>query len=325
MSFEWTQINDPGQLIEVSLSEGWGDGLPLITPTNDLVHAMVKSTNQDLEETLGKVPPKQKSLNIKTAATFSVAAGCQPNHFPVVVGACQAVLDPNFGLHTVQTTTSPCAVLIIASGPVAENAGINSGAGCLGPGFRANSTIGRAVRLILQSTGGAQPGVVDRATHGHSGKFTYCLAENQQETPWESLATRRKLETHKSIVTVFAGEAPLNVQEHSASSANEILDALSNVTSGIVPLIHTHESDTLFILCPEHATLLADSGLDARQVAKELFRRIVRLSPQTSPAFCSPENILILVAGGAGKHSLWIPSFGHSRAVSRPLTIHESL
>ncbi len=334
MNFEWTKIGDAHRLIEASLREGWGDGLPLIRPSDQSVSAMAEAVAQGPDEIIGQVPPRQRELSMKTAATFSVAAGCQPKHFPVVLGACQAMLDPSFGLHAVQTTTSPCAVLIIVSGPVTEDVAINSGAGCLGPGCRANATIGRAVRLILQAAGGAQPGLVDRATHGHPGKFTYCLAENQRETPWEPMAVRRNLGASESIVTVFAGEAPLNVQEHHASSAEEILDALSSVTTGVVPLMHTHESDTLFVLCPEHAALLSEAGFDGHRVAAELFRRITRPSSRTAgesaeaatnfqssqhPAFQSPHNVLVLVAGGAGKHSLWIPSFGHSRAVSRTM------
>ncbi|HXG16910.1 MAG TPA: UGSC family (seleno)protein, partial [Calidithermus sp.] len=267
-------------------------------------------------------------------------AGAGPEHLPVIVAAVRAVADPRFNLAAVQTTTHPCTPLVIVNGPVARRLEIHGGAGALGSGFRPNAVIGRAVRLVLQNVGGAGPGTVDRATLGHPGKFAYCLAENEAASPWEPLHVERGFAPEDSTVTVVAAEAPHNVNDHGSTSAEALLAALAgtaatpgnnNVYLGGEPLV---------LLSPEHAATVAASGWSKRDLKRAFWERarvpLEAFSPENLARFAaidparfgdpapgfraalagSPDDILVVVAGGPGKHSAIVPTFGATRAVT---------
>jgi len=267
-------------------------------------------------------------------------AGAGPEHLPLIVAAVRAVADPRFNLEAVQTTTHPCTPLLIVNGPIARRLGIHGGANALGQGSRANAVVGRAVRLVLQNVGGALPGRTDRATLGHSGKFTYCLAENEAASPWEPLHVERGFRADDSTVTVCASEAPHNVNDHGSTSAEGLLAALAgtaatpghnNIYLGGEPLV---------LLGPEHAATIAGSGWSKADLKRALWRdarvrlgvfsrenleRFAVIDPatftgrspeETVPIARSPEDVMVVVAGGPGKHSAIVPTFGATRSVT---------
>jgi len=325
---------------EFALGEGWGDGLPVLPPTPERVERILGRQGAKRETSVATLAPEQGVATLGVIAINAALAGAGPEHLPVIVAALRAVADPAFNLNAVQTTTHPCTPLVIVNGPIARRLGINAAANALGQGHRANAVIGRAVRLVLQNVGGARPGETDRATLGHPGKYTYCLAENEAESPWESLAVERGFGKDESCVTVAGSEAPLNVNDHGSTAA----DALLLAFVGTVAATGTNNiylgGEPLVILGPEHARTFAGSGWSKRDLKRRLWEgarvRLDRFSRENLARFAvidperfggrpgdaevavakRPEDIMVIVAGGPGKHSAFVPTFGATRSVT---------
>jgi hypothetical protein len=262
-------------------------------------------------------------------------AGCRPEYFPIVVTAVEAVLQPEFNLFAVQATTHPCAPLVIVNGPAAAELGINSRYGAFGPGTRANATIGRAVRLILLNVGGAAPGVLDRSTQGQPSKYTFCVAENEAESPWEPLHVERGFEPWRSTVTVVGAENPHNINDHVSSSGAGILATLAGSMSDMGSNNAYLYGEPVLALGPEHAAILAADRHDKASIRQFVFEHARvpaelwaqggmaggsdRFAGESGrPIIARPEDLIVVVVGGFGRHSSWLPTFGGStRSVTR--------
>lgn len=181
LSEDMEEIND------LLYERNWTDGLPVIPPTESRVKRMLEGVNKEPDEVIAFLPPLQGEATVAKIAVNAVMAGCKPEYMPILIAAIQAMSEPILNLGALQTTTNPCAPLMMINGPIRNDVGLNSCAGVLGPGVRANATLGRAVRLILLNIGGARPGGLDKATQGQPGKYTFCIAENEEENPWEPL------------------------------------------------------------------------------------------------------------------------------------------
>jgi hypothetical protein len=321
----------------------WCDGLPIVPPTPERVEAMLAGARADGAESLGLMPPLWRECTLERLAVNAVMAGCEPTAFPVIVAAVQAMLDPMFNLYGVQATTHPVAPLVIVNGPAASAAGLHAGAGCFGPGFRANATIGRAIRLVLMNVGGAWPGRHDMATQGSPAKFSFAVAEREDASPWEPLAASLGFRAGESVVTVFGGEAPHNVNDHVSTTATGILNNVSDVATTLGSNVgwYLAQSQLLVVLGPEHAATVAGDGFARADVQRFVFEHArmplgrLRLGGMWGihdwplwmqnvtddsvllPQVPSPEDVLVMVAGGAGKHSAVVPNCTFSRAVSR--------
>jgi hypothetical protein len=269
-----------------------------------------------------------------------VMAGCLPEHFPVIAAAVEAMLDPDFNLYGVQATTHPVAPLVIVSGAYGRRIGLHAGSGCFGPGFRANATIGRAVRLVLMNVGGAWPGRHDMATQGSPAKFSYCIAEHEEASPWGPLAAG-------DVVTVYGGEAPHNVNDHCSTTGSGILTTVAHtaVTLGSNVGWYFSQSQLLIVLGPEHAATMAADGLTRADVQRFVYEHArlplgtlklggmwgmqdwpawmmaIRDDEARPPRVPSPDDVFVIVAGGPGKHSSVVPNCCFSRAVSRPISV----
>ncbi|HEY2790222.1 MAG TPA: TlpA disulfide reductase family protein, partial [Gaiellales bacterium] len=200
--------DDPEAMYEL----GWTDGLPTVAPTPERVAAML--AGRDPRLSLGPVPPGMGEATLERVAACAVLAGCRPEHFAVVAAAAEAMLRPEFNLHGQAVTTQPAGQIAVVNGSVRRAAGLNSGMGALGPGARANLTIGRALRLLVALTGEGMPGRLDRSTLGQPGKVGVCLAEDEERSPWPPLHVERGFAPGASAVTLFAGDAPLSISEH---------------------------------------------------------------------------------------------------------------
>jgi hypothetical protein len=318
---------------------GWGDGLPLIPPTPKRVEACVRAAGRPASEVVAALPPTWAEATVEKVAVNAVMAGCRPEHLPVVLAAIRAAAQEPFNLYAVQTTTHPCAVLVIVSGPIADGLGMNAGYGAFGPGNRANATIGRAVRLVLMNVGGARPGTLDRATQGTPAKYTYCVAENDADSPWEPLRVALGYGAGDSIVTVVAGEAPHNVNDHGSSTAESLLRQITGTLANPGSNNAYMQGDSYLFLGPEHARQLAAEGLDRAAVQRLVFEgariprerfgpgQLARIEevlsagqkPMTRETLWignGPEDVRVLVTGGDGRHSCWVPTFGMTRSCS---------
>ena len=319
---------------ELYLERGWSDGLPIVPPTPERVRAMLAGGGFDAEQVIAELPPNWGAATVERLAINAVMAGCRPEYLPVIIAAVDAMSDPAFNLYAVQATTHPCAPLLIVNGPIVERLGLNGGSGAYGPGWRANATIGRAVRLALLNIGGAYPGAGDMSTQGAPSKYTYCVAENAAESPWPPLHTTRGFRREQSAVTVLAGEPPHNINDHTGRSAEEILTIIAGAMAVTGANNAYTGGETLLALGPEHAATIAKDGLGRREVAEWLQRRALiplerytedtmlerfgRIPEAPVPMVNAPEDLTIIVLGGPGKHSSWVPTFGGTtRSVTR--------
>ena len=325
------------------MSEGWSDGLPVLPPTRERVDRMLGALAARRAEIVATLAPLDGRATLEAIAINAALAGAEPAHLPVIVAAVRALADPRFNLNAVQTTTHPCTPLVIVNGPLAIRLGIAGGANALGNGHRANAVIGRAVRLVAQNVGGARPGLEDRATLGHPGKFSYCLAENETASPWAPLSVERGFPPSTSTVTVVGAEAPHNVNDHGSTTAEALLRALAGTAATTGSNNIYLGGEPVVVLGPEHAHTIASSGWAKADFKRRLWERArVRLDrfsaenlarfaviaperfvgrpPDADVPWCvAPDDLVVIVAGGPGKHSSVIPTFGATRAVTVPI------
>ncbi len=317
---------------------GWTDGLPIVPPTETAVRAFLKSTDRDAREIVGVLPPRQGEATVERIAVNAVMAGCRPEYFPVILAGLEALADPLFNLDSVQATTHPVAPLLVVNGPIARELGINAGYNAFGQGVRANVTIGRAVRLVLMNVGGGLPGTGDRATQGSPAKLASCVAENEAESPWEALLVEAGLPRDASVVTAFGCEGPHNIQDHFSNTGLGVLLTVAGAMGQAGSNNLLGRGWPLLSLGPEHAATIARDGYTKRQVKEFLFEHarfpFARLgkeyqrqqverwgavaAPDTMlPIVLKPDDISVIVVGGAGKHSCWQPTFGDGTRPTR--------
>ncbi len=320
----------------------WGDGLPIVPPTVERVGRMLACTRRKPDEIVARVAPGFGAATVERIAVNAVMAGCDPEYLPVVIAAVEAAADPEFNLQGIQATTNSVAVWVIVNGPAAQRLGVNGTFNCLGQGAWANATIGRALRLVLQNCGGALPGEMDRATHGQPGKYTFCCAENEEANPWEPLHVERGFRREASTVTVVGAEGTMNMNTH-AKDPEELIRAFTETMQHPPSNEYCHGGEPWLILPPEHADILKAGGLTKAEVkrrlwegskmparrmtAKDLLRveasrtkELGKIGPDTLlPISQRPEDIGLVVAGGPGTHTVYVPCFGNSRAVTREI------
>jgi len=205
-------------------SRGWTDGLPVVPPTPQAVEACLEWVLMPPEQLIGIEPVRQRPITAEKLAVNAVMAGCLPMHFPVVVTAFSAMLQAPFLLHGATASTGGCAILIVVNGPIRQELGMRATFNALGPSDRATTVIGRAIRLILYNLLDARPGEVDRSTLGHPGKISYCVAEDEEHSPWLPLAEERGIPPQASAVTVLAAGAPRQIMNEWTTRPEEILD-----------------------------------------------------------------------------------------------------
>lgn len=345
---ERVQVDSYEHLLTVLEERRWGDGLPVVPATAERVCEFVEASGRDPAESLGMMAPAWADATIEKVAVNAVMAGCRPEYMPLIVTATEVMLEPAFNILAVQATTHPAAPLALVSGSLARRLEVNGGAGAFGPGWRANATIGRAIRLILLNIGGGVPGTGDHSTQGGPAKYSYCVSENDEETPWEPFRVARGFAAEDSVVFMAALEAPHNINDHGSTSGLEILTTIAGTMAEAgCNNLYLEDSDPYLFLGPEHAHHIAADGFSRREVQAYLFEharvplarigagqqetlrkrhrmlanyRELGLDDPNLPAiplFAGPEDLNIVVVGGAGKHSSWVPSFGLIRSIGR--------
>ena len=320
--------SDPGLMFQYFINRGWSDGLPMLPPTEAAIDAMIAVSDLKRDELLGVIPPLNGIATVDRVAANAVMAGCLPDYFPLVVAVLRSVLQPRFNLDGVQTTTGNVAPLVIVNGPCRNTLQINYSSNVLGQGWRANSTIGRALRLVLSNIGGAAPGVYDKATLGQPAKYTFCIAENEEENPWEPLHVERGFPSYTDVVSVFGCTGVNSAVDMASQTAKGLLKTfaltmIGGLTSGVT------STETMLIICPEHAAILSAGGYSKSAIRNELFvaarvphekisdENLELLAKRRPPWFQHnesaigvvdrPEDIWIVVAGGKGAKSAYIP------------------
>jgi hypothetical protein len=339
MAAETRELDIPDDVelaYEKLCDEGMTDGLPVIPPTEERVARMIAGCPHAVDHIVAELPPRGGLATIEKIAANAVMAGCHPDYFPVIVTAVEAMAEPQFNLIGIQTTTNPVGPLVLLNGPIRQQIGINCGAGALGPGWRANATIGRALRLILINIGGAIPGEIDKAILGMPGKYSLCLGELEESSPWEPFHVEKGYDLTQSTVTLISSQG---TQSCAASylEPEHIFAMLADTMRIYGANSYTKGSgNPVVIFPPAHARILADAGWTKQRIRETLFERTMFVAADIPPRLLDtshrqqirngmlcicrqPEDIVIIVAGGAElNHIGFLASFGNDMAM-RPI------
>lgn len=333
--------------------KGWSLGLEIVPPTPERVAAMLKGTTRLPGEIIGVVPPRDGILTVEMAAVYAVMAGCRPEYMPVLLAALEAMLDEAHGWRAATTTTNPVAPLVVVSGPIVKELGIQNSTGALGggPASRPNVTIGHAINLIGDVLGGSKPPTPDATTLGQTANIiAMVLGENEAENPWEPFRVEMGFARQKSTVTIFEVRSFANNNLHDVKTGQDLLTIMGSVMASVGAVGETTKpcapgNKELILMSPEHASLVFSSGLKTKgEVQKFLFekskvqRSLLELRYSANPGkldntvncfkgwekwdavpmVAKPEDILVVVTGGAGKHSVYMSTNGYA-AVTREI------
>ena len=245
---------------EAMWDRGWSDGLPVVPPTSERVLRMLEGTTRRPGDIVATVPPDLAPCTVEKVAVNAVMAGCRPEYLPVVIAAVEAVCTDEFNIHGVLATTMSVGPVLVINGPVASRIGMNSGINALGQGNRANSTIGRAVQLVVRNVGGGQPGTADRAALGSPAKVGFCFAEAEDTSPWTTLAESRGWRRDQSTVTAFAGESPRILADERSRSPESLTKHLAQALRVSVSPRMMQTADGMLVIPPEHMARFAEAG-----------------------------------------------------------------
>lgn len=325
--------------VEMMFTRGWTDGLPVVPPTEERVLRMLTGTNRAPDETVATVPPDLVDVTVEKVAIAAVMAGCLPEYLPWVLTAVGAVCNDEFNMHGLLATTMPVGPVIVCSGPGTRAIGMNSGVNALGQGNRANSTIGRALQLVVRNVGGGRPGEVDRAAHGSPGKLSFCFAEDDQHSPYGTLAGSFGVEPGVDALTVFAGEGPRCIVDQLSREPESLAGSLA----ANLQAMHHHKLilafDAILVMGPEHARVFADAGWDRDRILFELHMRLTTAASDLErgaggiaegipagmgdgelPKFRPDGLMLAFAGGGAGLFSALIAGWVNGEMGSTPVT-----
>ena len=319
-------MNEQVDEFEFFLEKEWSDGFPVVTPTEERIARMLTGTDRDHDDVIGPIPPAMEVATVRSVAVHALMAGCRPEYLPVVIAATELMLREEFNVNGVQGTMHGVAPMMIVNGPYAADIGIHGGNGCMGPGFRANATIGRAIRLILMNLGAGIPGVSSMTIFGMPSRFTYCLTENMEDHPWESLSVSKGYSGDENVITMAMVESPRfcfdDVSDEPIRLMNGIADTMVAMGSWNM---HTR-SDMVVAMGPQHAAICANAGMSRADVHSRLcemagrkvrdlknggnWRREralafpIEVDPDDDdffiPAIKNPEDLQLIVAGGWG-------------------------
>jgi hypothetical protein len=325
---------------EFCFARGWTDGLPVVAPTPARVMRMLQGTTRRADEVVAVVPPDLVECTVEKVAINAVLAGCLPEYLPVVLAALEAACSDEWNAHGVLATTWFAGPVVVVNGPIARAIGMNSAGNCLGQGNRANASIGRALQLVIRNVGGGRPGEVDRATLGNPGKYTFCFAEREEDSPWESLATERAgLAPDVSAVTLFAGSGVQGIADQRSRTPESLVRTFAACLRASFHPKFVMAADAMLVIAPEHARVFRDAGWTKARLRQELDELLLipgrelvegaggiaegipeRFADATLPKF-RPGGLLLVHAGGtAGLFSAVIGGWVAGSVGSEPVT-----
>ena len=309
---------------EFFLTKPWSDGFPVVTPTEERVQWMLQGTRRDPEELVGRIPPAMAPATVRTVAIHALMAGCSPEYLPVVLGGITLMLREEFNLNGVQGTMHGVAPLMIVNGPYAGRIGLHGGNGCFGPGFRANASIGRAIRLMLMNLGGGIAGVGSATVFGTPLRYTACITENVERSPWETLAVSRGYSPEDEVITGAMVESPRLCYDDASQHPEPLLIGIADSMTAMGSWNMHVGSDMVVAMGPEHAAVCAKAGMTRADVHRRLceiagrkvrelkrggnWRRERALKMNVNPddderfvpAIKDPRDLHLIVAGGWG-------------------------
>ncbi|WP_419862566.1 thioredoxin family protein [Candidatus Poriferisodalis sp.] len=346
LSARRVEFGSQEDLHEAMFDRGWSDGLPLVPPTAERVAAMLAGTSRAPDEVVAIVAPDLADCTVTKAAVNAVMAGCRPEYFPVVLAGLAAVCNDTFNMHGMLATTMPVGPVFIVNGPIARQIGMNNGINVFGQGNRANSTIGRAVQLIVRNVGGGRPGEVDRAALGQPGKVGFCFAEiegaadDDDDSGWDPLCTDFGIEAGTNTVTAFPGEAPRSVVDQLSRDPESLVRTMAAALNAIHHPKLVLGFDAILAVAPDHSRVFIDSGWTRRQTAERINELTTRpgaelvrgaggiaegvpdfLAEADLPKFREGGLHLVHCGGGAGLFSAVIGGWVNGEVGAQPVCV----
>ena len=332
-------VSDLAGAIELCYTNGWTDGLPVVPATAERISAMLESAGLEPQKELAFIENRQVSVTAEKVAINAVMAGCKAEYMPVIVATVEALADPLYGYHGPATSTGGSAVFMLVNGPIASELELNNGDNLFGPGWRANATIGRAIRLIMRNVVGTLPGELDRSSLGHAGKYTFCIAENETDSPWPPFHTTRGFRRDQNAVTIFAAYAPHQYSNRLSATPQGVLQtacAHMRISAG-----SARQPQYALVFAGEHQVIMEKNGWAREDVQRYCFehskssiaelKRVNLLAGDVTPEdgrtmlplVERPQDFLVIAAGGrAGVQSAFIPGWGSkpgSQSVSKEI------
>ena len=334
--------DDPLAAFEFVEAQGWGDGFPIVPPTEARVQAMLEATPLAPATIVGVVEPGRGEGTVEKIAVNAVMAGCRPDYFPAVLAAVDAVCEPAFNLYALNTTTCSATPALMLNGPARHRLGIECGYSCLGHNGRANATIGRALRLVMRNVGGAVPGV-SKSVFGQPGRVSLCFGEWEEKSPWPPFHERRGFGRDENVLTAVCATGTQDIADIFAETGEELVWVLAHSIDWIgnnKVLVPQDKGDMLLLLCPDFAHKIARDGITVPQLQQMLLdqtrtpierwhrrhwpklEQLGYVDGHHVPLAARPEQFLIATAGGeSGHHALYFCTFGLTWAVSKPFVL----
>ena len=327
--------------IETCFARGWSDGLPVVPPTEERILHMLSGTTRAPDELVGTVPPNYNPCTVEKVAINAVLAGCKPEYLPVVLTAVEAALTEAFGMHGLLATTFFAGPMIVVNGPITREIGMNARVNALGQGNRANATIGRALQLVIRNIGGGVPGGIDRAMLGNPGKYTFCFAEREDDSPWESLAIERGYSPDASTVSLFAASGVTPIMDQASRDPDALCRSFAACLKADGHPKHANSPSPVLVISPEHTRRYADAGWSKTRFRDTLNQYLqLPVAELLEGAGGIPEGIseqrakdtetiskfrnntlhIVRAGGDAGLFSALISSWGSSQSITKEIT-----
>ena len=339
LSSEVYEVADAFEANELFQRNGWTDGLPIVPPTEAAVARLLQAAGLAAADVVGVEPVRRRRISAEKLAIAAVMAGCLPEYMPVVVAVVKAMCAPEFGLHGTTASTGGAAPFVVVNGPIRTRLGMNATHNALANASRANATIGRSIRLFLINVLGGIPGQLDRSTLGHPGKFTFCVAEDEEDSPWTPLAQERGVPAGRSAVTVLSVESPHQIMNEWTHDPTEVLDTYVAAIRANMLTYSIWNGNYALVMPKQHRQTFIAAGWDKRRIREYVHERAqvqrrewrtvgksavagLKDEDRTYRALGSADDLLVVAAGGpAGAFGAILPPWygAKSRAVTRPI------
>ena len=328
------EVEDAFEANELFQRQGWTDGLPIVAPTPDRVAQFLDSAGLKADDIVGTEPVRQRRISAGKVAINGVMAGCLPGYMPVLVAIVRALCEPEYSLHGASASTGGSAPFIVVNGPIRRQLGMEARHSVLASGNRANASIGRAIRLILMNVLGTIPGQMDRSTLGHPGKLTFCISEDEEDSPWLPLAQERGVAAGTSAVTVLAAESPHQFLNEWTQDPRELLETCAAVIRANMLTYSIWAGNYVLLVPQQPRDVLVAAGWQKQDVREYIFEsaRVQRRQwrdvgkaviaargdeERVHTALRSPDDLLVVAAGGpAGGFGAIVPPWYGNRSLA---------
>ncbi|MBI2909806.1 MAG: hypothetical protein HYX92_19375 [Chloroflexi bacterium] len=342
LTSSWVELDDSVEAINAEFHHrGWTDGHPIIPPTEERVKKFLEGVPRDPSEVVAVLEASKAEATVEKIAINAVMAGCRPEYMPIIVTAVRCIAEEPEPFYTWLTTAHSVSPLLIINGPVRAQLGISSGVGGTTVSWEVNAAIARAIRLLIYNIGGV-PGATFMHSYGWLVQYSYCMAENEEGSPWDPYHVDCGFSADQSTVTVLSVEPPHHIEPRSSGSAQGLLGVFcdSMATTGCRNVMG--DAFPVVLLCPDHARAIAAGGFSKEDVKRFLYEHarvplyrfdpghLTRFRPEWQkfymhaphalvPMVEKASDIYVFVVGGPGPNSLFMPGFAGPHYFTREI------